>query len=302
MKFQLKLFFKLTTFSLCIFLYTSPKSNAQSDCFTLDFESISGAVLSDNLEVSDQYLNSNGVLFELEDGTFPHIAKYGFPFTAFNSFIGEFMMESELVGAYFLTDDGLLEGLIATPLIMTFSSPVDSVSGMVLDVDFDEVFTIEARDLLDSVISTVVVAAGDEGTGDAIATSWGLHAGDQLFYSLKISGEREVAGAFGFAFDNFVTCPIDASNIGQGGTTATEDPLFNSVKVYPNPAPGSFVVEVLNNEKVNFIGLYDLMGRKLGFQSLLENDSIQIESEFQGVVLLKIQIGEKVLTQKILLH
>lgn len=50
------------------------------------------------------------------------------------------------IGTFFITDDGKLLGLGSIPLIVRFNNPVDSVSAIILDMDFDETFTVEARD------------------------------------------------------------------------------------------------------------------------------------------------------------
>ena len=74
---------------------------------------------------------------------------------------------------------------------------------MVLDIDFDETFTIEARDKAGRVLHAIAIKAGDRGTGDGIATRWSISRKSNDIYSIRFAGRRTKAGGFGLAFDNF---------------------------------------------------------------------------------------------------
>lgn len=183
--------------------------NAQtsSQCLTIDFESIVNA--KEGLKIDNQFLVQYGVSFELENGGRPVLAKVGSPTTAFSSNIGgDTPMPNQDIGEYFITDDGKISNFTAIPLIVRFTNPLDSVSAVVLDMDFDEIFTVTARGMNDEVLLEKIVQAGDEGTGDGIATVFGfnLEGCKGAIYSLKFQGVRQASGGFGFAMDNFSFC------------------------------------------------------------------------------------------------
>ncbi len=288
---------------ICVFSFTINVSYTQGECFFLDFETIQGIIPTEGLEISTEYLSSNGVSFKFEDGTNPHIARLGLPNTAFNTNLGnEFVNESQLIGMYFLTDDGVLGSEYLSPLIMSFSSPLDSISGLVLDVDIGERFIIQAIDQFDSVIDQTIIEAGDPGTGDGRVTRWGFKTIKQLIHTLKIIAVSTKGGEFGFGFDNFVTCPIDASNIGQGGTTSIDDEfLRDKIKVYPNPSSGSFVIDALNFGEVSSLEIFDHIGQKVNFHYSVDRHLTKVECDYQGLILIRIQSDQGIFTQKLIL-
>lgn len=174
-------------------------------CTLLDFEAVPDTAVSEGLVVGDQFLGSLGMSFALEDGTRPRLAEVGPPTTAFLGRGEDGPSPDQGIGSYFLTDDGELRGSTSSPLIVAFSQPVDSASGVVLDIDYSERFTIQARDTSGRVLQTVTISAGDPGTGNGIATPWGFGRESADVASIRFEGTRE-SGRFGLAFDNFVTC------------------------------------------------------------------------------------------------
>jgi hypothetical protein len=198
---------------LCIVLKISVcAALAQPDskqCLNIDFESLAGVQLTEGMQIHKQFFNEYGVTFELENGSIPVLAKVGFPTVAFSSNLGgDTPMPDQNIGNFFITDDGLVSNLTAIPLIVRFNNPVDSVSAVVMDMDFDEVFTVDARDINDVPIFTKTIKSGDPGTGDGIATTFGfnLDGCSGAIYSLRFEGKRKVSGGFGFAMDNFSFC------------------------------------------------------------------------------------------------
>lgn len=176
----------------------------------IDFESIPGTgAPSDRLEIANQYLASHGVLFRLEDGTFPEIALPGAPATAFQGPPNNSGSDNPIaspdqgIGSAFLTDNGTISGLDPPPLLVEYAPPTAEASGVVLDIDFDESFTIEARDALGAILETVVIEAGDSGTGDGLATTWSIKRGAADIRSIRFEGRRTIAGGFGLGFDRF---------------------------------------------------------------------------------------------------
>ena len=189
-------------------------------CLSIDFESLpDGSNLVDGMVIYKQYFDEFGVTFELENGMPPVLAKVGGIRTAFSSPFGNDQPKPEPdqgIGTFFITDDGKVNDLTAIPLIVRFNNPVDSVSAVVLDMDFGEVFTVTARGINDETLFSKTVTAGDPGTGDGVATLFGfnLDGCEGAIYSLRFQGTRVQGGGFGFGMDNFNFCfsGIDIEN------------------------------------------------------------------------------------------
>lgn len=176
----------------------------------IDFESIPGlGGPVDRLEISNQFDASDGIVFRLADGTFPELALVGLPETAFAGPPNNAGSDNPVadpdqgIELAFLTDDGTVAGLDPPPLIVEYDPPTAEASGVVLDIDFDESFTIDARDAQDAVLETVTIQAGDPGTGDGLATLWSIERGTADIHSIRFEGERMASGGFGLGFDLF---------------------------------------------------------------------------------------------------
>jgi len=209
------------------------------NCAKIDFETIPGDSVYEGLIINAQYLDSLGITFVLEDSTYPHIADVGGKTTAFeSSYGGDTPAPGQNIGSFFLTDDGLTSGpgITTSPLIINFSIPVDSASGVILDIDATENFTIQARDYDRNVIDEITVFAGDPGTGDALATPWSIKRENTDIYSIRLEGKRTMAGFFGLGFDNFTSCsPLRNTGIDE---SITHDIFPAKIKLYnnyPNP-------------------------------------------------------------------
>lgn len=195
-------------------------SQGSNQCVKIDFESIENETLYEGLPIGNQFFDKYGVSFQLENGAIPLLAQVGgTTASAFGSNYGnDTPAPGQNVGKFFITDDGKLatSNLIAIPLIVNFDNPVDSVAADVLDMDFDEIFTVTARDKNGNTLLTKTIKAGEVGTGDGIATTFGFNMPGckGSIYSLKFQGTRQVSGGFGFAMDNFTFCfsGIDIEN------------------------------------------------------------------------------------------
>ena len=187
-------------------LFIAAASLFCTPALAIDFEDIPGVGTPfEGMEISDQYLATDGVTFSLEDGTNPVIAEVGAPLTGFwvNGGDPDTPLPDQGIGQFFLTDDGSVAGAISSPLIVSYATPTAAASGVVLDMDGDEVFTIEARDAAGNVLQTIVINAGDENTGDAVATPWAFDRASDDVHSIRFSGVRTDGGGFGLGFDLF---------------------------------------------------------------------------------------------------
>ena len=198
-----KLFQALALFALLSVHSVFAQGSDPTGCAVLDFETVPGQTPFEGLLINDQFEESLGISFILEDGTFPRLAEVGRPTTAFEP--RDTPDEDQGIGSFFLTDDGLVTAGDASPLLVTFSTPVDSATGVVLDIDFSETFTITAYDSAGQVVEEIVLTAGDDGTGDGVATPWSFRRADADVASIRFAGTRD-SGRFGLAFDNFATC------------------------------------------------------------------------------------------------
>ena len=200
---------------LLILLFLTSFASAQDvkfGCLLIDFENAPELNLSEGSELSNQYEAEFGLSFSLEPGGFPVLAEIGSPLTAFVSSSGgndtPDPSDAAFVGQYFLTDDGELGGLLSPPLILDFTTPIDSFAGCILDMDFGEVFKIQAYDEFGAEILSDSIEAGDPGTGDGLATCWGFNLDGCVgtVYQVKFSGYRTQGGGFGLGLDNFSFC------------------------------------------------------------------------------------------------
>jgi hypothetical protein len=175
---------------------------------TINFESIPGETPFEGLEINNQFGASHGIIFSLENEEDPVLAKVGAPATAFYG-CGDgcpdtpALIPNRYIGSFFLTNDGMLSSLEAEALIVTYNPPTAVASGVILDIDFDETFTIEARDANENILETITITAGEPNTGDGIATPWVLQRSNADVHSLRFAGQRQDAGVFGLGFDNF---------------------------------------------------------------------------------------------------
>ena len=171
---------------------------------TITFENVLGTAPVEGQDISNQFQSTFGITFHLTNGGLPKIAEVGAPTAAFESDFGEDTpAPNQDTGLFFLTDDGNLSGLTSPALLVTFDVPTSVASGQILDIDFDETFTIEARNSSDTVLETLTIQAGDEGTGDGIATLWSFDRTSADIASIKFQGTRTTSGSFGLGFDNF---------------------------------------------------------------------------------------------------
>ncbi len=269
---------------------------SQTTIQTIDFETIPDETLVENLSINNQYLVSNGVSFVLEDGTFPTLSKVGSPATAFNTSMGADTILNEYeVGMYFLTDDGVLQGLTISPLLISFSSPVDSISAAILDIDFGESFIIQARDELDTIISEIIITDEDPNTGDGIATEWGFKRDSPDIHSIKIIGERTTPGAFGLGLDNLVFYRLAETN-------SNKDPWKELISIFPNPSSGALTITSPQNKSISSIELFNMGGMKLDHHTLSTFQGVKIHCDYVGVVIAKIMIDDSVIIRKLILH
>ena len=209
----------MNRFALLVLLFTfialTGYCQVETTCTTIGFEEINGQIPTEGMVIDDQYFAQYGLRFSREDGGFPVIARVGGTLAdAFGSAWGNNQPAPGIdIGEFFLTDDGVLSGTFAPPLLLEFSSPLDSISGCNLDIDFDEEFIIQSLDIDGNVIREDNILSGDPGTGDGALTCWGFNlvSCEQKIYAVRLEGFRPT-GAFGLGIDNITFCSSITSN------------------------------------------------------------------------------------------
>lgn len=137
---------------------------------------------------------------------------------------------------------------------------MDSASGVVLDIDGGETFTIEARDASGQVLQQIVITAGDEGTGDGMATPWSFSRASADVASVRFEGVRP-SGRFGLGFDNFTTCAPDRVTSTEEADRPTGFLLRQN---YPNPFnPATTIPFTLSETTHVRLVVYDVLGRQV---------------------------------------
>lgn len=228
------------------------------DCIFIDFETMPGGELIDNMDIFDQYSDVFGVTFSLEGGIPAKLAKVGPPMTAFQgpNNGADIPAPGVDIGEYFLTDNGTVAGLNADPIYVNFLSPMDSVSGCILDMDFGERFVVHALgedgDIIfaDTIFSgstqNGVFIEGDPGTGDGLCTEWGfrLDECEGSIYSVKLDGFRITSGGFGLGLDNLTFCKF--------GAILNQDFVINQSDISCQSETGSISVENLSGQNLTY--------------------------------------------------
>ncbi len=213
-------------------------------CIRIDFESVLGEEPISGMSLGNQYFASTGISFSLENGAIPVLAGLGPPLEAFAGPTGPDSSPDEaILGNFMLTDDGLLGSSNFSPLVISFSNPIDSLSAVILDLDGDEFFDIMAFDETGQLIYENTIRAGDPMTGDGRATPFGFNLDEceASVYSVSFSGMRNDGGGFGLAMDNFVFC--------FEGVDLLKDLEVNVTNIICQDNPGE--IEIINNGDLN---------------------------------------------------
>lgn len=221
----------------------------------IDFESLpGGAPVTSGMVITDQYaVVPYRVTFSLvgADSTVgPRIADVGAPRTAFRGPVAsnpcisgtsdeDMPASGESVGCFFLTDDGVLSGSAYT-LRVAYLDPTYEASGVLLDVDEDEGWTIQALRADSSLILEQRIVDGETDTGDGVATEWSLTSPEAIFF-IDFIPDIVPGHNFGVAFDSFtpssLASDLAVDKVGPVGPVAIGDTLVYNLTV-TNDGPG----------------------------------------------------------------
>jgi hypothetical protein len=174
----------------------------------IDFEVFpDGTIPCQLTSVSNQYQQAFHVDFQLQNGSFPLIARnnggghnnHGIAFTGPNNAL-DTPAYGQNMGERFLGCDGT-----NYPIIITYSEPTAAASGIMADIE-SEVCTVEALGNLDQVLKTLTIAGfgTNKNAGDGIASPWSFQRPAADVYKIRISNITLPLGAqMGWALDNF---------------------------------------------------------------------------------------------------
>ena len=175
-------------------------------------------------------------------------------------------------------------------MIVHFSSAVDSASGVILDIDFTEAFTIQARGIMDSVLVDTTITAGSPGTGDGLATPWAFRRAQPDVYSIKFIGTR-ASGLFGLGFDNFVTCALGRPN-------ATRNMARPPIILFPNPSSGRLTARS-PQARIRSLAVFDATGRLLEPVLRCDAHEVSLQLHHHGLALVEIVTDRGVVVRKV---
>jgi hypothetical protein len=184
---------------------------------TLDFETTpAGGTTVEGVHIGNQYAATCGISFQNSDGTYPIIAQIGDPPVAFSSPYGNDTPEpSQGDGSFFLAISP--QGASAD-LIANFSILQKDVSAVILDIDGNEAWTVQARDITNGVLDTVILNTSSFNAGDALATPWSFHrpTADIASVAFLYTGTTPRSNT-GVGFDDFTVAIPESSTVGLVG-------------------------------------------------------------------------------------
>lgn len=194
---------------MLLVVLTTATANAQTDL--IDFETLpGGAMPTEGMAISNQFLSTFGVSFTFTNGTFPLVAKRrGTNIIAFLGPNGDNTFAvNQVVGDCFLTDPDAMIGLPPPPLVITYGQVVSNASGVIIDIDTavnlggNEAWLLEARGTNGALLATNRLTVASPNSGNGLATSWSFR-NVQGIHSIHIIYDGAKTNNIGLAFDNF---------------------------------------------------------------------------------------------------
>ena len=138
------------------------------------------------------------------------------------------------------------------------------------------------------------------GSGGVVTTDFGGNDDKAMSVIVQSDGKIVASGMsyngsdFDFAVARYIGSPVGIQ----------ENKVIGSVNIYPNPAPGIFVVELANGPVEATISVYDLLGNCLLNKNCGTDLRIKIDlsSQAQGVYFMEIMSGGEKSMNKIVLQ
>lgn len=174
----------------------------------IDFEILDGVAVTGSLDLTNQVEPTHGVIFRSEGGDPVRIATFGPPLEAFQCATPSPCVTGAdslrptyagIFGKYFLADDGV--STKSTGIVMTFKKPVDSVRGIIFDLDTSEKMSVEGYDATLALVATAEYSG--KTSGDGMPSEWVLDRSglrDLVEVRIKLSS----SGSAGYGLDDII--------------------------------------------------------------------------------------------------
>lgn len=95
-------------------------------------------------------------------------------------------------------------------------------------------------------------------------------------------------------YDNF--------SLVEDATASVTDVLASKIRVYPNPATDNITIKSIDQSEIDSVELYNILGSKVLSTASLINDSLNVSEMASGVYLLKVNVGTRSATKRIVIE
>jgi len=118
-------------------------------------------------------------------------------------------------------------------------------------------------------------------------------------YGINVQDSDKYAGGYDLSLPTF---DLTFRTYVEGETSINELPLESNFIIYPNPSDGEFNTKC--NGNINSIEIYNYLGEKVYGNILKQQASTKIDlSGFpKGIYFVKIEVGQNILTEKIIIQ
>jgi len=198
---------------LAIGLLMSGMSATRAQAVLINFEIIPGGQPYDGLDISDQFVPTDGVRFSLAEGGSPILINEGqttgpIAFIYQAEHLANTVAPGTQIGSFFLADDGILGP--PHELVLNFTQPYAQIGGDIIDVDRSDAWSIDGLNSQGTLVDQQMLTAASPGAGDGTAAPFLLSSGSNDIASVTLDYTGGGADP-GFAWDNFSFVRIPAA-------------------------------------------------------------------------------------------
>ena len=118
-------------------------------------------------------------------------------------------------------------------------------------------------------------------------------------YSATVSSNYTVTGVLFYSFNNFKLEPRDANDVMVG--LSISDPEYFNLNIYPNPANLGFVSITFNEKVQGEMNIFTLEGKVVKTAFIHSDEQIDISDLANGTYLVRFNVENKELTQKLVI-
>ena len=118
-------------------------------------------------------------------------------------------------------------------------------------------------------------------------------------YSAMTGTDYTVTGVLFYSFQNFKLEPRDANDVMVG--LSISDPEYVNLNIYPNPANLGFVSITFNEKVQGEMNIFTLEGKVVKTAFIHSDEQIDISDLANGTYLVRFNVENKELTQKLVI-